>query len=122
MWIKRALISFAVALLLIIGFAYSFDEKIQRDSEKQKLVIQALVSSLFEGNQNENLQIDDPRNLVAQCGKSAVIQSFYASSVKHRFDYRIFCSNNFEAYVQVQARDDGRHSVFVRHPPVNVSR
>ncbi len=122
MWIKRVLISLVIVLLLIIVLAYSHDKKIQRDSEKQKLVIQTLVSSLFAGNKDENLQIDDPRNIVAQCGKSAVVQSFYASSVKHRFDYRIFCPNNFEAYVQVQAHDDGRHSVFVRRPPVNVGR
>lgn len=119
MRIRYVLTLLGVVLLAIIAGAFFYGQKIQRGSNAQDLAFQALISSLFAGNTHENLTIHDPRNIVAQCGKSAQVITFYASSFAHRFDYRILCENKSEAYVQVQASDDGRHSFFVSYPPVN---
>ncbi|MEO8385685.1 MAG: hypothetical protein ABI583_10610 [Betaproteobacteria bacterium] len=109
-----------IALCTIVGgYAFSLNE--QRQTERQKMVIQQVVAATFDHTANPEVVVDDPHGLVADCGPSPRVQFEYGSALKHRFDYRVICNTKWDPYVVVRTSDDGRHAVYVQSPPANMS-
>ena len=109
-----------VALLAIVG-AYVFSLNEQLQTERQKIAFQGLVAATFARTANREVVIHDPHGLVAGCGPSPQVHIEYGSALKNRFDYRVVCNTTFDPHVVVHPSDDGRHSVFVNSPNVNMS-